>query len=304
MNTAVPDEVADEVPGARREVEAVVRRHAISAERVLESLGPIPVELDAGADNKHVVLVGRPVGAGDRVAVGVECAGGVLDPRRALRHHRRLGTLGRRRLRLPAADQGPQRLVVVLVRRLDDRDVGVALAQHAGRDRDSGGSAADDQDLVLGRDGHEFVLLDSVRRLVGFVPGAIAAQDVADVGEALSAATGSRRPRTGSRRRSTRRSAWWRPVRPAGSAIGRPGWRSRPGWCLPRPRPGCARRRSAGPPALQRAGRTPSRSAGRRPGRRRDGRASPERLGRGSRSPGRNRFGRAGSCPPTPGPAR
>ena len=61
MNTAVPERsVADEIPGARREVEAVVRRHAVAAQGVRESLGAIPVELDAGADDEHVVLVGRP----------------------------------------------------------------------------------------------------------------------------------------------------------------------------------------------------------------------------------------------------
>ena len=48
-----------------------------------------------------------------------------------------------------AADEGPQRPVVVRARRLDDREVGVALAQHAGRDGDAGRAAADDEDLVL-----------------------------------------------------------------------------------------------------------------------------------------------------------
>ena len=162
--------VADEVPGARGEVEPVVRRHPVAAERVLESLGAVPVELDARADHQHVVGIGRPVGAGDRVVVRVDGAGGVLDPGGLLGHHRGFGALGRRRLGLPAADEGPQRLVVVRVRRLDDRDVGVALAQHAGRDGDAGRSAADDQDLVFGSGGHGVGLLGSLRRSGWFLP--------------------------------------------------------------------------------------------------------------------------------------
>src|SRR6185503_16434202 len=42
------------------------------------------------------------------------------------------------------------RLVVVRARRLEDRQVGVALAEHAGRDGDAGLPAADDEDLVFG----------------------------------------------------------------------------------------------------------------------------------------------------------
>ena len=84
---------------------------------------------------------------------GSTAVGGVADPGRALGHHRRLGALGGRGLGLATADEGPQRLVVVLVRGLDDRDVGVALAQQASGDRDAGGAAADDQDLVLGLHG-------------------------------------------------------------------------------------------------------------------------------------------------------
>ncbi len=140
----------DEVPGARGEVEPVVRRHAVPAERVLESLGAVPVELDARTDHQHVVGVGRPVGTRDGVVVRVEGRGGVLDPGRLLGHHRGFGALGRRRLRLAAADEGPQRLVVVHARRLDDRDVGIPLTEQAGRDRDAGRAATDDQDLVLG----------------------------------------------------------------------------------------------------------------------------------------------------------
>ena len=135
-------------------------------------------------------------------------------------HHRGFGALGRRRLRLPAADQGPQRLVVVLARRLDDRDVGVALAEQAGGDGDAGRSAADDQDLVLGRDGHGVWSPRFVSdALVGCLPGAVAAQDVADIGEAVlpqqarghrgpitSGAVDDRRPRGSS---SLRRPGSW-----------------------------------------------------------------------------------------------
>ena len=150
---AARSHVADKIPCAGREVEPVVRRHTVAAERLLQSLGAIPVELDAGTDDKHVVLIGCPVGAGDRVVFGVDGRGSVLDPCRTLGHHRGLGPSGRRRLRLAAADEGPQRLVVVRARRFDDGDVDVAPAQQAGRDRDAGRAAPDDEE-VMPRGGH------------------------------------------------------------------------------------------------------------------------------------------------------
>ncbi len=157
-----------------------------------------------------------------------------------------------RRLRLAAADQGPQRLVEVHVRRLDDRDVGVPLAQQTGGHRDAGGATADDDDLVL-RSCH---IVDSSCRsgvLAGFFPGAVAAEDVADIGEAVA-------PQQACRHRGPVTTGAVHDGRLGGIEFAQPGrqlaHRDRDRireWCRPRPRPDCARRRPADRPARRRA---------------------------------------------------
>ena len=70
--------VADEVPGTRGEVEPVVRRHPVAAERALEPFGAVPVELAARTDHQQVVGIGRPVDAGDGVVVRSKADAAVL----------------------------------------------------------------------------------------------------------------------------------------------------------------------------------------------------------------------------------
>ena len=73
-------------------------------------------------------------------------------------------------------------------------DVGVALAEHAGRDGDAGRAAADDEDLVLS--GGHGAPSSAQARSGRLFPGGIAAQNVAHVGEAPlpKQARGDRRP--------------------------------------------------------------------------------------------------------------
>jgi len=80
----------------------------------------------------------------------VERGGGVLNPGRALGHdlgHRPGGLL----LRKDAApDEGPERLVVVGVGRVDDGDLGgVLVLEELGGHGQASGAAADDENLVL-----------------------------------------------------------------------------------------------------------------------------------------------------------
>ena len=66
-----------------------------------------------------------------------------------MRHHRSLGAGRFTRARQAPADQGPQRLVIVHLGRVDDRDVFLAALQQARGDRNAGGAPADDNDLVM-----------------------------------------------------------------------------------------------------------------------------------------------------------
>ncbi len=155
--------VADEVPRLRCEIEPVVRRHTTVAQRGFEALVVVPVQLDAGRHHQHVIAVGGTVGACHRVVVRIECADRLANPVGALGHHRGLGSLGTGGLGLAAADQRPQRLVVMLVGRFDHGHVGVALAEHPGGDGDAGGAATDDQDLMFGSGAHFFCYLAVVQ---------------------------------------------------------------------------------------------------------------------------------------------
>jgi len=103
--------------------------------------------LDAGADDEVVVADALPAGGRDGLRLGIDGLGTVLDPVNALGHHRGLGPAALlERGAAAAADQGPQRLVVMGVGRLDHSDVGLTGGAQPGSDADACRAAADDQD--------------------------------------------------------------------------------------------------------------------------------------------------------------
>lgn len=87
-----------------------------------------------------------PAGGRDGLRLGVDGLGAVLDPVNALGHHRGLGAAALLERGAAAADQGPQRLVVMGVGRLDHSDGGLTGGAQAGSDADACRAAADDQD--------------------------------------------------------------------------------------------------------------------------------------------------------------
>ncbi len=107
-------------------------------------------ELDPRGDDQVVVGVFVALGGHDLVVLGVELGGGFSDPIGPLGDLLGLGALGDLLVEDPASDQGPQRLVIVDLGRLDDADIErlVEGAQSRG-DRDSGRSASDDEYLVV-----------------------------------------------------------------------------------------------------------------------------------------------------------
>lgn len=113
----------NEVPGLGGKVDLVVRRDAVATQCLGHTGDTVPIELDAWADDQEVVADRTARRRTDRLLVGVDLGGGILDPGHALRDLLRLGTatlLGRR---ATPANERPQRLVVVRLGGVDDGDV-------------------------------------------------------------------------------------------------------------------------------------------------------------------------------------
>ena len=140
-------EVAEALPGVVHGAVVVVAADAVGAEVLLQALDLAPVDLDARRDDQEVVA-DRPAASGrDEVLVRAELGHGVPDPGRPLRDEVGLLPLAGPPGEDAGPDQRPERLVVVLVRGLDDGDVGpLQPAGEAGGDGDPRRAAADDDD--------------------------------------------------------------------------------------------------------------------------------------------------------------
>ena len=153
VNTAVPDRSSRmnrQVGGG--ELVEVVARDSVASQGLAQARDLLPVELDTRAHDQLVVLDRGPVVERDRPGLGVDPDCGLADPGHALGHDRRLGPGGRLDRGPAAADQRPQRLVVVRRSGLDHRDVLLTLAAQAGRDGDARAAATHDHDPVPGVD--------------------------------------------------------------------------------------------------------------------------------------------------------
>ena len=144
-------EVLDQLTGVGGEVVAVVRGDAVSAERVDQPLDPVPIELEAGADDQAFVLHDAATIEDDGVVLRFEGRDTRLDPMNAFGNERSHGLGGDLGIEHAAADHGPARLVVVNIGGIDDRDIKAGVpGQQAGGDRNAGGTATDDHDVMLG----------------------------------------------------------------------------------------------------------------------------------------------------------
>ena len=141
----------DRLPGVRGEVLAVVAAHAALAQGFCEPLDLVPAELEAGGHDQHVVAEAVAGGGGDAVVIGIKAGGAGLDPVHPRGDQVPLGAAGLLQAEHPAAHQGPSGLVVVLAGGLEDRHVERRAGPlELGGHGDAGGSAADDQNLVVG----------------------------------------------------------------------------------------------------------------------------------------------------------
>nr|WP_239132895.1 hypothetical protein [Actinoplanes durhamensis] len=139
----------DEPPGRGREVVAVVAGDPIAAEGIGQARHRVEVQLQARRQHQELIRQGRPVGQGDAGGLRIDGGCRLPDPGHARRHDAGLGPRRAFLLRESGTDQRPQRLVVVLLGRLDHGDVGDPGTPQPGGHGDAGGAATDDDDLVM-----------------------------------------------------------------------------------------------------------------------------------------------------------
>src|SRR5690606_20019615 len=117
-------EGADALPGVVHRAVVVVAANPVGADALLEPLDLAPVDLDARCDDEVVVADRLAATGRDEVLVRAELGHGVPDPGCPPRDEVGLVPLAGPLGEDPRPHQGPERLVVVLGRRLDDGDVG------------------------------------------------------------------------------------------------------------------------------------------------------------------------------------
>ncbi|MDG5973601.1 hypothetical protein JAGODDHD_04371 [Sphingomonas paucimobilis] len=139
----------DELVGVGCQIVAIVGGDAVAAESLRQPFDLLPRQAQPGRDDQNAIGQCVTVFELDRVTVGVDGNGGQPYPLNALWHYVGFGLA---RL-FGSEDAGPHHrpagLVIMVGRRIDDRDrhFGVAL-QNAGSGRDAGGTAPDDDDVV------------------------------------------------------------------------------------------------------------------------------------------------------------
>jgi len=129
---------------------AVVRGDGRRDQRVGHAGDLAPVELDAGADDEVVVADALAARGRDGMRLGSTVSARSLTqvtPWGITEDSAPAALLERS---AAAADQGPQRLVVVGVGRLDHGDVGLTGGAQPSGDADACGAAAEDEDSGLG----------------------------------------------------------------------------------------------------------------------------------------------------------
>lgn len=139
---------ADQVPGPGGEVEAIVARRAVAADGLREPGNLRPVELETGRHDELAVGDLSAVAQLHRPALRVDTHGRVLDPRDAAGHEPGPRSTAVLHVGTPTAGEGPQRLVVVPVIRVDEGDVASSGPPEPRRHRCAGGPGAYDDDRV------------------------------------------------------------------------------------------------------------------------------------------------------------
>jgi hypothetical protein len=127
----------------------VVARHPVPAHRLGQAGHAVEVQLQAGGHDEVLVGDRAAVAERHRTRIGVDRGCPFSDPGHAVGHYPGFRPYGAGRIGQPTPDQGPQRLVVVVLGRLDHRHVGDTGAAQPGGDGDTGGTTTDDDQLVM-----------------------------------------------------------------------------------------------------------------------------------------------------------
>ena len=144
-------EAGDELGGLGRELGGVVRRRVRCRHRLGEPGDEVPGELESGTAHEDVVAEAGATCRDDLAPFGVELDDGLTDPVDAAWHDGALGSPAFLDADDAAADERPQRLVVVDPGGLDERDVSLARPAQPGGDGDPRGAAPDDDDSLVHR---------------------------------------------------------------------------------------------------------------------------------------------------------
>ena len=128
----------------------VIAAHAILAESLRQARDLAPVELHAGAD--HEIIIGQSIATleTNRVLLRLESLGGVANPTNADGDQTFFRT-SRARQRIDAgADQRKRWLIVMVLRRLDDGNIGTERAALQDcRNGDASSAPTDNENLMV-----------------------------------------------------------------------------------------------------------------------------------------------------------
>src|SRR5258708_6541689 len=129
------------IPRARTALSPVIASHG-----VLQAFDVLPVHLNAWTNHQVVIAQRWTASRADAVFIRLEGNHGIADPRHTARDKIGFAFLGYFLLCNSTANQGPEWLVVMLFRRVDDDNVELRrFSAEPGGDVDAGGAAADNQ---------------------------------------------------------------------------------------------------------------------------------------------------------------
>ena len=141
----------NQLPCVRRQIVAVVRRHTVAAQRFFQTFHRFPIQLKPRRHDQTVVFHHAAAIEDNGVIGRFERGHGGLDPLDPARDERTHGLRGFAGFEDATAHHGPARLVIVDIRRIDDRDRDIRFAGvQAGCDRNTARATTYNNHIILG----------------------------------------------------------------------------------------------------------------------------------------------------------
>ena len=143
-------EFLNQTPSIGCQIETVVARDTILTQRFSQTIDGVPVKLQARTNDQTAIGQAGLILEQDRILVGFERGHTGPNPFHLARYHDRHRSGCFSGLESAASDQGPSRLIVMHICRIDDRDVQIACAlQQRGRNRDTGRAPTHNNDVEM-----------------------------------------------------------------------------------------------------------------------------------------------------------